>query len=686
MEPIDTFARTGWVCAPGEVPEARRWLYVRTFGLLNKTECVARTPVHEVVNSRKPIRLILNFFAPPLFADGGDGSVALRLWLDANPGPPATATPPRHTVGRSLYPGSTAFSRIQALAQGSALPYEDSSRIDLVSITEMHDTLSGDGIDSAKAMMWHGTDEKNIAGILASGLQLPADDESPGALGRAIYLSKSANTAFWHSKPEFASATEGVRVEDELYKKETRVRAKKDFYNLADTADVGAVKLRDIEAGEEGTIVAESEMDDDGNPTGEWISPQPFSADSAAAAGISLLVQWDRLTGYAAGGGFGSSSCHPVIDVATEIERVEGGACEVSTFRTLRATLLLCNVDLGESLQLDGYHPELSLAELRSWHLKKFDTASIDAAKLWPSTLIGDESAVFEAERIVVTHVVDAMVTFDRFASTPMVVRLNPDFLDTVASYRDSTLSESHGNLESQGNWALDTVAIDGLSVERSVQALKLGEWRRRLCNPRVTSLWYEVSDNSSANMQAELSVLCELLRSRATNINALCLSGTGGSTTAGIVVAFAEMLQTNPPLERLQFRFTAVEERDLDWVLDILARGLASNTHLKELHILVEQNAEGPDAGPGVVAFAHLLRGGATGLVSVGLGQSLYSEAVKAFKILAAGAVTMLTDAARDGGVAIQTKQGGATSTAIQGNLSFDGDRTEAGRWRMYS
>ena len=446
------------------------------------------------------------------------------------------------------------------------------------------------------------------------------------------------------------------------------------------------MKLRDIEAGEEGTIVAESEMDDDGNPTGEWISPQPFSADSAAAAGISLLVQWDRLTGYAAGGGFGSSSCHPVIDVATEIERVEGGACEVSTFRTLRATLLLCNVDLGESLQLDGYHPELSLAELRSWHLKKFDTASIDAAKLWPSTLIGDESAVFEAERIVVTHVVDAMVTFDRFASTPMVVRLNPDFLDTVASYRDSTLSESHGNLESQGNWALDTVAIDGLSVERSVQALKLGEWRRRLCNPRVTSLWYEVSDNSSANMQAELSVLCELLRSRATNINALCLSGTGGSTTAGIVVAFAEMLQTNPPLERLQFRFTAVEERDLDWVLDILARGLASNTHLKELHILVEQNAEGPDAGPGVVAFAHLLRGGATGLVSVGLGQSLYSEAVKAFKILAAGAVTMLTDAARDGGVAIQTKQGGATSTAIQGNLSFDGDRTEAGRWRMYS
>lgn len=110
----------------------------------------------------------------------------------------ATAAP----LNQLLPKGSPAFERVSNLVKGSPMPFESRCRAVVLSVTQVATEPAG------AELQFHGTPSPDL--VIKSGFKLPSHEAPPGSLGRAIYFSRSAVTAFWHSAPHFASTRESA--------------------------------------------------------------------------------------------------------------------------------------------------------------------------------------------------------------------------------------------------------------------------------------------------------------------------------------------------------------------------------------------------------------------------------------------------------------------------------------------
>ena len=91
------------------------------------------------------------------------------------------------------------------------MPYELGSKLKVTSV-KMVNAPPPKG--SPLQLQFHGTPAGNLGSILQHGFRMPT---KCGALGVAIYFSRSAKTAFWHSRPqEGSSGGSGTPIEGKL--------------------------------------------------------------------------------------------------------------------------------------------------------------------------------------------------------------------------------------------------------------------------------------------------------------------------------------------------------------------------------------------------------------------------------------------------------------------------------------
>jgi hypothetical protein len=241
-----------------------------------------------------------------------------------------------------------------------------------------------------------------------------------------------------------------------------------------------------------------------------------------------------------------------IVDQTTGERRAEG-------------KLLLCSVQVGNTKSVTEHNPHLTLASVRS---EGFDSTTIRAAELWPSSLIGDETAVYEANRARAMYVLDVAV---KFGDAGKNEERMPRFME----------------------WQT---------------AAKITQLRKQLCNPEVQSAWFEGSDEDFA------VGLFEALKARGAVMDSLYFS-TGETTFhhRGLLAA-AEALRSNVTLCRLQISLSWKDEVsvcDGDWAMTQLCRGLETNTHLTVLSFcgfIPRLEADGCTPSPGTIAFCQML------------------------------------------------------------------------------
>ena len=352
---------------------------------------------------------------------------------------------------RELKEEDTEYNNVKTRVENSSLPFEGSTTIHVTRVTRVGDALKN------SELQFHGTPE--VDAILRSGFRLPMQDASGALGGPALYFSRSAKTAFWHSQPQFVV--------------------------------------------EQGTS-------------------------------------------------------HPQ--------------------RHAVGQLLLCSVQVGRSKELEAHAPNLTAEQL---HSNGYDSATICAAKLWPSSMIDDETAIYEAHRAKPIYLVQVIVRFQEDERTLQLVR--------------QTLS--------------DKLKV-GITTESSLT--KFAEMRRRLCNPEVKRGCFE-----SVN-EAHALVIFESLKARACMMELIAFSGlcSGPLLRPRSILSAAGALRCNVQLLRLQITLSTENDSaqcDAEWAMAQLCRGLETNTCLVELvlagFVPTSKDGAGTLAICRMIAVNHTLR-----------------------------------------------------------------------------
>jgi len=341
---------------------------------------------------------------------------------------------------RELKEGDTEYNNVKTRVENSSLPFEGSTTIHVTRVTRVGDALKN------SELQFHGTPE--VDAILRSGFRLPMQDASGALGGPALYFSRSAKTAFWHSCPQF------------------------------------------------------------------------------------------------------------VVEQGTRPQRHAVGQ------------LLLCSVQVGRTKELEAHAPNLTAEQL---HSNGYDSATICAAKLWPSSMIDDETAIYEAHRAKPIYLVQVIVRFQEDERTLQLVR--------------QTLS-------------------DKLNVAVTTSSLtKFAELRRRLCNPEVKRGCFEGVN------QPQALVIFESLKARACMMELIAFSMNECLRPRSILSA-AGALRCNVQLLRLQI---TLSQCDVEWAMAQLCRGLETNTCLVELvlagFVPTSKDGAGTLAICRMIAVNHTLR-----------------------------------------------------------------------------
>jgi hypothetical protein len=364
---------------------------------------------------------------------------------------------------RVLKEGEAEYNNVKTRVENSSLPFEGSTTIHVTRVTRV--TRVGDALENSE-LQFHGTPE--VDAILRSGFRLPTMQDASGALGGpALYFSRSAKTAFWHSQPQFVV--------------------------------------------EQGTS-------------------------------------------------------HPQ--------------------RHAVGQLLLCSVQVGRSKELEAHAPNLTAEQL---HSNGYDSATICAAKLWPSSMIDDETAIYEAHRAKPIYLVQVIVRFQEDERTLQLVRQILSAKFKVAVTTESSLT-------------------------------KFAEMRRRLCNPEVKRGCFEDVN------EAHALVIFESLKARACMMELIAFScgfvhGGGSQLRPRSILSAAGALRCNVQLLRLQITlFTKNNSAknnsaqcDMEWAMAQLCRGLETNTCLVELvlagFVPTSKDGAGTLAICRMIAVNHTLR-----------------------------------------------------------------------------
>ena len=314
---------------------------------------------------------------------------------------------------RALKEGEAEYNDVKTRVENSSLPFEGSTTIHVTRVTRV-----GDALENSE-LQFHGTPE--VDAILRSGFRLPTQDKSGALGGPALYFSRSAKTAFWHSCPQF------------------------------------------------------------------------------------------------------------VVEQGTRPQRHAVGQ------------LLLCSVQVGRTKELEAHAPNLTAEQL---HSNGYDSATICAAKLWPSSMIDDETAIYEAHRAKPIYLVQVIVRFQEDERTLQLVRQLLSAKLKVAVTTESSLT-------------------------------KFAEMRRRLCNPEVKRGCFEGVD------EADAIIVFESLKARACMMELIAFSGFSDTLQPRSILSAAGALRCNVQLLRLQITLIKC---DSEWAMAQLCRGLETNTCLVEL------------------------------------------------------------------------------------------------------
>jgi hypothetical protein len=324
-------------------------------------------------------------------------------------------------------------------ATASHLPYEMRSRLVVTAATPIEGhlaRLANTRVDPDAGMqiMFHGAPDDSVASIAAGGFRMPPSGTG-GALGTAIYTSRSAVTAFWHCKPTFSRSR-------------SRFRADHNDQRMAHGRVVAAL------------------------------------------------------------------------------------------------------VHVGRSLELQQYDPGIEA----TIHAEGYDSATIKAADFWPSTYIGDETAVYSSDSIVPLCVLSVEVHFDRVEGT--LARLPTD----------------HSLQHDPGTPA------------------KIAALRAAFCNPGLQDVHFEGDEDW------KVAVLFDLLKSRPAPMHMVSLCFSCGEVNAVLLLPIAEALRSNCGLQKLRFVLASEAHDDDDHYHDTftvqymeqisaeLCRALETNTNLTHL------------------------------------------------------------------------------------------------------
>jgi hypothetical protein len=216
--------------------------------------------------------------------------------------------------------------------------------------------------------------------------------------------------------------------------------------------------------------------------------------------------------------------------------------------------VIAAQVRVGRSLELRQYAPDIETT-VRS---EGYDSATIRAADLWPSTYIGDETAVYDSDRIVPLCVLSVEVYFD--------------CVEGILQKLPAGLETEYGPSEESQRAAA--------RLREPGAPEKIAALREAFCNPDLQDVHFE-GDNWSA------AVLFELLKARQAPMHMVSLSGCCGFVDAELFLPIAEALRSNCGLKKLRFTFAKDDANQLiEEISAHLCRALVENTNLTHLTI----------------------------------------------------------------------------------------------------